>query len=495
MDIKIKNKRLSEEEFQSQRKEVLSLWPTGKEVNIDEAIRLHQNMPASKNCARKLADAKKRGITLIRTSSGMATVEQHRNLLLTLQNKGGADILETHVDSLTRNLRFKEAQRGLEESIRLDRSLLNGFPIVGHGVTGFKKVIDAVDRPVMARGHTTDNRLVGEIGLASGATALILAPIGTFLQYSNKLPLEMSLRFGQYVSRLIGYYEERGVPILLDLAGPLAINVPYGPCHAISILESLLVAEQGVKNITFLNCGQGHLAQDIAAIMSLYRLADEYLAKFGYKNMTLTVQQSSYGGRHPEDGPQAYGVICLGAVPAVLGGASLLRITTFSEAKTIPTPEEHASSLRAAKQVINMLNTQRRMISNLGEKRLGVDTQAVRTELDILGKETRAIVDKVIDLGDGDVAVGAIRAVESGALDISFPTTQYAAGRVLPVRDSEGAVRYLDHGNLPFTKEILEFNRERLAEREKVLGKPVDYDTVIEDIFSVSKGYLVTAPC
>jgi len=41
------------------------------------------------------------------------------------------------------------------------------------------------------------------------------------------------------------------------------------------------------------------------------------------------------------------------------------------------------------------------------------------------------------------------------------------------VRDAEGAVRYLSHGNLPFTKEILEFHKEKIAEREKAQGKKV----------------------
>lgn len=491
MDITIRNKRLSEDEFERQRKEVLSLWPTGREVNLEEAVDFHKNLPASKNCARKLADAKKKGITMIRTSSGTTTIEGHTALLQTLQDKGGADVLETHVDSLTRNLRFAEAQRGLEESIRVGRPLLNGFPIVAHGVAGFRKVIDAVQRPVMARAHTTDNRLVGEMGLAAGATALILGPIGTFMQYSNKLPLEMSLRYGQYAARLIGYYEEKGVPILLDCVGGLAINIPHSICHAMSILEALMAAEQGVKNITFLNIGQGHLAQDIAGMMSLYQLGKEYLDRFGYKDMTLTMHQSSYGGRYPNDDAQAYGVICFGAVPAVLGGVSLLRIVSYTEAKTIPTPEEHAASVRAVKQVINMLTCQRQMISNLEDGKLGVNTPAVRTELDMVRKETRAIVDKVIDLGDGDVAVGAVRAVPLGILDIPFPTTQYAANRLLPARDSEGAVRYLDHGNLPFTDEIVEFHRRKLAERAKAQGRKADYDMVIEDVFSISQGYLV----
>ena len=70
----------------------------------------------------------------------------------------------------------------------------------------------------------------------------------------------------------------------------------------------------------------------------------------------------------------------------------------------------------------------------------------------MLELEIRTILDRVIELGDGDVAIGAIRGVESGVLDQPFATTQYVAGRVMGVRDNEGAVRYLDHGNIPFSQ-------------------------------------------
>jgi methylaspartate mutase epsilon subunit len=60
------------------------------------------------------------------------------------------------------------------------------------------------------------------------------------------------------------------------------------------------------------------------------------------------------------------------------------------------------------------------------------------------------------------------------------------------VRDNEGAVRYLDHGNIPFTKEIVEFHRQKISEREKAQGKKIDYKTVIDDIYAISRGPLVT---
>lgn len=40
--MEVRNRRLSDEEFFRQREEVLAMWPTGKEVNLEEAIEYHK---------------------------------------------------------------------------------------------------------------------------------------------------------------------------------------------------------------------------------------------------------------------------------------------------------------------------------------------------------------------------------------------------------------------------------------------------------------------
>ncbi len=130
----ITNTRLTDKEFERDRKAALSLWPTGKEVDIDEAVEFHKTLLPERNTVMKFAEAKRKGKTLIRVSSGTALLDDQITLLKALQDEGGADILECHCDSLTRNLRFEEAQRALDESIRQGRSLLNGYPVVNHGV-------------------------------------------------------------------------------------------------------------------------------------------------------------------------------------------------------------------------------------------------------------------------------------------------------------------------------------------------------------------------
>ena len=100
-------------------------------------------------------------------------------------------------------------------------------------------------------------------------------------------------------------------------------------------------------------------------------------------------------------------------------------------------------------------------------------------------------MDKVLEFGDGDVLVGAAKAVETGVLDNPFAANRAAAGKVLGIKDSEGAIRYYNTGNLPFSKEIIEYHKEKIAQREKIQGKSINYETLISDLLAVSNGYLV----
>ena len=44
----IKNKRLTDDEFYEIRKTILNQWPTGKDVDLEEAFAFHKSLPDSK---------------------------------------------------------------------------------------------------------------------------------------------------------------------------------------------------------------------------------------------------------------------------------------------------------------------------------------------------------------------------------------------------------------------------------------------------------------
>ena len=159
--MELRNKRLEDKEFERQRKEVLAMWPTGKEVDLDEAIEFHKTLLPDRNYALKVADAKKKGIQLLRTDSGVATLDGEIELFKCLQDEGGADLLGTIVDSFSRVHEFQRAEEGLKESIKLGRTAINGFPIVNHGVAKTRKVIEAVKLPLSSVG--TVARVTGSV--------------------------------------------------------------------------------------------------------------------------------------------------------------------------------------------------------------------------------------------------------------------------------------------------------------------------------------------
>ena len=86
----------------------------------------------------------------------------------------------------------------------------------------------------------------------------------------------------------------------------------------------------------------------------------------------------------------------------------------------------------------------------------------------IIKEETRAIVDKSFELGKGDLALGAIRAVKAGVIDIPFAPSKYNYGKMLPARDFEGAVRYLNPAHVPLPKELINYNRNKIEHRAKM---------------------------
>ena len=479
----IQNKRIPEGEFMQLRQEVLTQWPTGKDVNLEEAVAYHKAMPVSRNFSQKLLDAKAEGRTLVQPRAGVPVVEEHIKLMQYLEEHGEADLLPSTIDSYTRQNRYEEAENGIAESIRLGRAMLNGFPAVNHGVAKCRQVIESVNVPMQVRHGTPDARLLTEITYAGGFTSYEGGGISYNLPYCKNIPMERTIRDWQYVDRLTGLYEEMGVSINREPYGPLTGTL-VPPCisHAAAIIEALLAAEQGVKNIT-VGYGQcGNLVQDIAAIHTLQDLTDEYLQKYGYSDVKVTTVLHQWMGGFPADEAKAFGVISSGSLTAALAKATKVIVKTPHEAVGIPTMEANAEGLRCTKQVVNMMADQTFCDNHLDE------------EKEIIRAETRCIVDKCFELGNGDIAVGVCRGVEAGVLDVPFAPCRANAGLMLPCRDNNGAVRILNTGNLPFTQDLKDYHATKIYERALAEKRKASFQMVIDDVYAIGKGRLVGRP-
>ncbi|UQK61122.1 methylaspartate mutase subunit E [Ezakiella coagulans] len=482
--MKVQNKKWSDAEFFETREEVLRGWPTGKDVDLKEAVDYLKRLPDHKNFAKKIRKAKEKGITTAEPRAGVALIDEHIKLLLHLQNEGGADFLPSTIDAYSRQNRYEECQRGIDQSKAAGRSLLNGFPGVNHGVHGARQVVEAVDLPVQMRHGTPDARLLAEVMHAGGYTSNEGGCISYNVPYAKSVSIEKSLIDWQYCDRLVGFYEENGVEINREPFGPLTGTlVPPSNSNTIGIIEALLAAEQGVKSIT-VGYGQcGNLYQDVAAIRALEEQTEAYLKEFGYDDCCVTTVFHQWMGGFPQDEAKAFGVIAWGSATAALAGATKVIVKTPHEAFGIPTKEANAQGIRTTKMVLNMLEGQRLLTC----KRL-------QDEIDLIKLETKEIMDTVFKLGNGDLAVGTIKAFEAGVLDVPFAPSRYNKGLVMPARDFEGCVRYLDFGNVPFSKEVKDINREKLEKRGKDEGREPSFQMTVDDIFAVGLGKLIGRP-
>lgn len=480
----LQNKKWTEEEFFEVRKEVLAQWPTGKDVDLQEAIDYNKKLPEHKNFAKKLRWAKENRITLAQPRAGVALIDEHIELLRYLQNEGGADLLPSTIDSYTRQNRYHECQVGIDESLKAGRSLLNGFPGVNHGVAGCRKVLEAVDLPLESRHGTPDGRLLAEITHAAGWTSNEGGAISYNIPYAKSVTMEETLRDWQYCDRLVGFYEENGVEINREPFGPLTGTlVPPSTSNAVAIIEALLAAEQGVKNIT-VGYGQcGNVIQDVAAIRALDEQCNEYLKKYGYDDVLVTTVFHQWMGGFPEDESRAFGLISLGAMTAALSGATKVIVKTPHEAVGIPTKEANAQGIKDTKMVLNLLQGQR-LPSSL----------ELKNEVELIKAEVQCIIDATYQVGHGDLAVGTLKGIEMGIIDIPFAPSKFNAGKMMPARDNSGAIRYLVFGNVPFTDEIKDINRAKLDERASFEKRKTGFQMTVDDIYAVGRGRLIGRP-
>lgn len=53
----------------------------------------------------------------------------------------------------------------------------------------------------------------------------------------------------------------------------------------------------------------------------------------------------------------------------------------------------------------------------------------VDREVELIKREVRAVMNKVLELGNGDIAIGTVRAFEAGVLDVPFAPATCNSGK------------------------------------------------------------------
>jgi methylaspartate mutase epsilon subunit len=481
--IKVKQQKIDDATFAKMRQETLALWPTGKEVDIDEAVEYHKKMPDSKNFTKALAKYKAEGKIGLFPRSGVPIVEDEIKLLQGL-NAVGVRLFPFTTDSYTRNLQLDKAQKGLEESIKTGKNKINGSPIINHGVKTTRRVVESCEGAFGPRSSKVANSFVGEIAFASGMTAMPNSFFGWIGGYDKKAPPEECIQTAQYLGRLIGMYADRGVIISTDTHGwlpngtiPMYVNI------ATQIIEALISAGQGTKSIVPLMNFQGNIAQDVAEIKICEKLFRKYLDKCGFTDVIIPgiIGNQSSLFPFPQDLGNAFGYINYVAMEAAMTDLAACSVKTIDEAIGVPSIESHMQTYASANWIFNVVRQQKFV----------ADTPAIDQEIRITELAVSAILDKVLEMGDGDIAVGSVKAIEAGVLDSPFSINIYPRDLCMGARDLEGACRYIDYGNLPIPEEVRKYNDEKIREREKFEGVKLNFKASMADFWCLSKGMAI----
>jgi len=254
--------KYNENEFFKERKEVIDSWHTGSaarhiEENAEFLIRQPLLNDAQENVRNKKNDM------LVQPRTGVERVDHQIEIFKAFKN-AGVRVLSYQVDSLTRNNNYSCVEEALKDSSPLKESVLNGFPVVNHGVNNLRKIISEVSIPIQVRHSTRDPRLLADISLAGGCSSFEGGAICYNIPYYKDYSLIDSIKNWRYVDRLIGYYYEKyGIIIDREFFGVLtATLVP--PCIAIvtGIIEAIFAAQQGVMSVSLGYAEQGNRSQD-----------------------------------------------------------------------------------------------------------------------------------------------------------------------------------------------------------------------------------------
>jgi methylaspartate mutase epsilon subunit len=469
--------QIPDEVFQAMRRDNLARWPTGAEVEIDAAVERHKALPRHKQLAWVMREADRQRRCLTQPRGGCGTFDMHRELMVTLDREGLADVVPTTTDSYTRNEQWQLAQHGIEESEKAGRSLLNGYPLVNYGVAKASQLVDAIDKPAIMLTGTAMPRLTGEIGYAGGYSGYLGSGIAYTTSYIKELTIEEGIRNYQYLDRLAALYQARGVELHRRQPGFLTgTNVPPSIAIVTCVLDCLLAAAQGVKNYG-LEMGETlHLIQDAAAVAACRELAQEYLAKKGHRDVFTPITLLHWMGAWPHDDAQSAAMIAYGGTLAAIAGANSVTTKSTHEAYGIPTPQANAEGLRMTRTAIYLARGIR--LDGLPE---------YEQEKALIGREVRPIVDKVLEMGDGDVAVGTVRAFEAGALDVPWSPNRGVKSRVLPARDADGYLRIVDPGLMPFPADVLAVHEERLRKRAERENIPYGPELAVSSVYEMSE--------
>lgn len=375
-----------------------------------------------------VARSRAAGRLVVQPRMGFGDPDRMRSGLLATKQVTATTVGTLTLDSYTRVNDVASADRALAEGLPL-----NGFPIVSHGAELTRSVVAGIrddDFPVQVRHGAARPQEIVRVSRAAGLDATEGGPVSYCLPYS-RMPLREAV--GHWV---------RTCALLTPSPGSLPHIETFGGCMlgqlcppsmlvAISMLEGLFFAENGVRSISLSYAQQIDEEQDEEAIHALRRLSAEFLPEIDHHVVVY-----AYMGLYPRTRRGAEAVLAGAARLAVRSGAARLIVKTVAEARRIPTIEENVAALRLAGEVAAATRWAH-------ESPDPADTAVYR--------EARTLVEATLGLA-GTVTEALPLAFARGYLDIPYCLHPDNAGRAASVIDASGRLRWASTGSLPIRR-------------------------------------------
>lgn len=464
------NRRMDDADFEREFQRIRSLWPTFQELDLDEIAEYHRKVVGDRTFATAYRKARAEGRVLLQPRFGVATVEAQAEGMQVLEREGQADLLTMSSDTYSRWEDFAKAADAVKKSYEAGRSLLNGFPAVIYGIAGTRRVTEATSVPVGGRGATGSPQAYNAMMLAGGATEFNGSALAFVMNVEARMEIPRAIRNTQFIDRMIGVLTERGAhPAKESSTIVSGTIVPPAVAVVCGVIEVLLAAEQGVKYHCVAYPVNSSVIQDIASCRVMRAFCDRYAKEAGYDDVEIAYAIHQWLGPFPDDKSRALARIAFDAATAVYAGVDKILVKSSEEGQGTPTNQGNVEGLRATRQGVELAKGQ-----------TFPECAELEEECEQIGRESRAILDAVFELGNGDVAVGVSRAIEQGVYEFPYSVNKWNRGKMLVCRDAGGAVRFLDAGNLPLDERSRRWHRDRLQRRLE--GVSDEYDLVIEDI-------------
>ncbi len=395
---------------------------------------------------------------LIQPRGGFSSIPKQQKLNIELE-KAGADIIPLTIDSFTRLNDYEGAEKVLIDENKLNKEILNGYPLVNHGYEKTREILSKVNLPVSLRHGTADARILVEHALASGITDIEGGGLSYCLPYSRKIPVEKSLLYWGYVDELCSFMSTNKKLIMRESFGVLtATLVPPLIIIIVEVLELLMSAQKGIKAFMMTFAQTGSLVQDIVISNVLRVISKKYLSKYDFNLDVLKIGYHHWMGPFPHNFESSNALIIQGTLNAALIKADKVIIKTKFESHSIPTIEANCEATKSVKYMLDIFKIKDTFTN-----------EEILIETNNLVEQAECVLDNILKNKNKIDIIDICDAVNNGWVDIPFSPHPQNKNKVKTYRDHYGMVRFSDYGNLPLTDYLKEKDLKILSNNKDLL--------------------------